>query len=85
MATLFCQLIHYYTERSCGVYQEYLFVRQFKVDREDHFQRPGFLHIIICVFLGYKASNFAKKLNVTDALKTSKFEGFDHESHPRPF
>ena len=29
-----------------------------KVDREDHFQRPGFLHITICVFLGYKASNF---------------------------
>ena len=29
-----------------------------KVDREDHFQRPGFRHIIICVFLEYKASNF---------------------------
>ena len=32
-----------------------------KVAREDHFQRPGFLYIIICVFLGYKASNFVKK------------------------
>ena len=31
-----------------------------KIDREDHFQRPGFLHIIICVFLGYKVANFVK-------------------------
>ena len=31
-----------------------------KVDREDHFQRPGFLHIIICVYLGYKASTSVK-------------------------
>ena len=38
----------------------------FKVDREDHFQRPGFPHIIICVFLGYKVSDFVKKLDVTD-------------------
>ena len=37
-----------------------------KVDREGHFQRPGFLHIIICIFLGYKASNVVKKLHVTD-------------------
>ena len=29
-----------------------------KVDREDH--------TIICVFLGYRASNFVKKLDVTD-------------------
>ena len=36
-----------------------------KVAREDHFLRPGFLHII-CVFLGYKVSNFIKKLDVTD-------------------
>ena len=35
-----------------------------KVDREDHFSHPGFLHIKICVFLGYKASNFTKKLDV---------------------
>ena len=37
-----------------------------KVDREDHFYRPGFHHVIRCVFLGYKASNFVKKLDVTD-------------------
>ena len=37
-----------------------------KVDREDHFQRPDLLHIIICAFLGYKTSNFVKKLEVTD-------------------
>ena len=36
-----------------------------KVDREDHFQRPGFLHII-CVFLGYKPQISLKKLGVTD-------------------
>ena len=34
--------------------------------RGDHFQRPGFLPVIIFVFLGYKASNFVKKLGVTD-------------------
>ena len=37
-----------------------------KVDREDHFWRPGFLHIIICVFLGYKALTFVQKLDATD-------------------
>ena len=57
----------------------------FKVDREDHFLLPGSLHLIICVFLGYKASNFVKKMDVTDVSKTSKFEGFDRESRPRPF
>ena len=57
----------------------------FKVDHDDYFYRPGFLHIIICVFTGYKASNFVKKLDVTDVLKISKFEGFDRESRPRPF
>ena len=36
----------------------------FKVDREDHFYRPGFLHIIIYVFPGYKASNFVKIIDV---------------------
>ena len=41
-------------------------IKDLKVDRENHFWRPGFLHIIICVLLGYKASNFVKKLNVTD-------------------
>ena len=56
-----------------------------RFDREDHFSRPGFLHITICVFLGYKASNFVKKLDVTDVLKISKFEGFDRESRPIPF
>ena len=62
-----------------------VFIFQFKVDREDYFLRPGFLHITICVFLGHKASNFVKKLDVTDVLKTSKSEGFDRESRPRPF
>ena len=38
----------------------------------------------IC-FLGYKASNFVKKMYVTDVLKTSKFERFDRESGPRTF
>ena len=38
----------------------------FKVDREDHFYRPDFLHIITCVSVGYKVSNFVKKLGVTD-------------------
>ena len=33
-----------------------------KVDREDHFQRAGFLHIIICVFLGYKVINVVKNI-----------------------
>ena len=33
----------------------------FKVDREDHFQCPDFLHITICAFLGYKVSNFVLK------------------------
>ena len=37
-----------------------------KFDHEDHFWRPGFLHIIIWVFLGYNVSNFVKKLDVTD-------------------
>ena len=48
---------------------EKLFQDVIKVDREDHFQRPGFLHIIICV----------------DVLKISKFEGFDREPRRRPF
>ena len=56
-----------------------------KVDREDHFWRPGFLHIIICVFLGYKASNLVKKIGCYRCLKNLKFEGFDRESLPRPF
>ena len=33
-----------------------------KVDREDHFQRPGFPHSIICVFLGYKALDSVEKI-----------------------
>ena len=56
----------------------------FKVDRRDQFSRPGFPHIIRCVALGYKASNFVKKLDVTDVEKNN-FEGFDRKSRPRPF
>ena len=56
-----------------------------KVDREDYFKRPGFLHIIICILLGYKALNFVEKMDVTDVKKTSKFERFARESRPRPF
>ena len=37
-----------------------------KVDREDHLWHPGFIHIIVCVFLGYKDLNFVKNLDVTD-------------------
>ena len=36
--------------------------RNFKVTLEDYFQHQGFLHIIICVFLGYKGPNFVKKI-----------------------
>ena len=61
------------------------FIRNFKVDREDHFLRSGFLHIIICVFLGYIALNFVKILDVTDIQKNQKFEGFDRKSRPWPF
>ena len=37
-------------------------VNAIKVDRKDHFWRPGFLHIIICAFLGYKASDLINKI-----------------------
>ena len=35
-------------------YQIGSFIISVKVDREDQFQCPGFLHIIKCVFLGYE-------------------------------
>ena len=44
----------------------------FTVDREDHFWRPGFLHIIICVFLGYRASNLVTKIRCYQCLKNLK-------------
>ena len=34
----------------------------FKVDREDHLQRPGLLHIMICAFPAYKVPNFVQKI-----------------------
>ena len=43
-----------------------------KVDREDHFERQGFLHIIICAFLGYKASNFVKESECYRCSKSLK-------------
>ena len=43
----------------------------FKVDREDHFQRPGLLHI--------------KNWMLPMFFKPPKFEGFDCESRLRPF
>ena len=46
-------------------YSLYALQSQFKVDSEDHFLRPGFLHTK-CVFLGYKASNSVKKSDVSD-------------------
>ena len=53
---------------------------QIKVDREDQFLRPGFLHIIICVCLGYKVSNFVKNIGCYQCLKkTPQFEGFDRD------
>ena len=46
-------------------YSLYALQGEFKVDSEDHFLRPGFLHTK-CVFLGYKASNSIKKSDVSD-------------------
>ena len=46
----------------------------FKVDREDHFQRPGFLHSM-CFNRAQSFKILLKKLDVTDVLKTSKVEG----------
>ena len=43
-----------------------------KVDREDHFWRPDFIHIIVCIFLRYKASNFIKKVGCYRCLKILK-------------
>ena len=40
-----------------------------KIDCEDHFYHSGFLHLIICVLLGYIASNFIKKLDLTNVKK----------------
>ena len=56
----------------------------FKVDREDHFLRSGFLHITVCVFLMYIASNFVKKLDVINVKKPHKFTLFDRKSRPGP-
>ena len=58
--------------------------KQFKVDREDHFWRPGFSHIIM-FSKGTKSQISLKKLGVSDVSKTPKFEGFDRESRLRPF
>ena len=43
-----------------------------KVDHEDHFQHPGFLHIIMCVFLVHKVKNFVKNIGCYRCLKNSK-------------
>ena len=40
---------------------------------------------ILYIFLGYIASNFPPKFDVTDAKKLHKFEGYDRKSRPRPF
>ena len=46
----------------------------------------GFLHILICVPLGYIVSRISlKKLDVADVKKTRKFEAFDRNSHRRPY
>ena len=42
-------------------------------------------HVIICVFLGDKASNFVKKIGRYRCLQILKFEGFDRESRSGPF
>ena len=47
----------------------------YKVDREDHFQRPGFLHIIVCVSLGYKVSNFVKNWVLPTFKKPQNLKG----------
>ena len=53
--------------REYTVYLNVFWLRDvFKVDREDHFWRPGFLHVIICVFLGTISQISSKKLDVTD-------------------
>ena len=62
----------------------YLNILDVKVDREDHFWRSGFLHIMICFFLGYIASNFVKNIGWYRCLKTRKFEVFDRKSRTRP-
>ena len=41
----------------------------FKVDREDHFYHSDFLHLIMCVLLGYIASNLVRKMVLTDVKK----------------
>ena len=48
---------------ACGSFSsamKMLYKKGLKVDREDHFWRPGFFNIIIYVFLGYNVSNFVK-------------------------
>ena len=46
-----------------------------KVDREDHFQHPGFLHVIICVFPGYNASNLVKNWMLPMFKKPQNLKG----------
>ena len=48
---------------------------RFKVYREDHFYRPGFLRIIIYVFFGYKASNFVKNWMLPMFKKPQNLKG----------
>ena len=54
----------------CKLFQMMSYI--IKVDRDDHFQRPGFLHIILCVFLGYNVSNFFQKNGCYRCLKKSQ-------------
>ena len=59
---------------------------QLKVDREDHFYRSGFLHLIICALLRVHSLEFhLKKLDLTDAQKTCKFKGVGRKSRPGSF
>ena len=46
----------------------------FKVDREDHFQRPGFLHIMCFPRV---LSLSLKKLDVTDVLKSQNLKSLN--------
>ena len=47
----------------------------FEVDREVHLWRPGFYQIIICVFLGYKASNSLKNWMLPMFKKPQNLKG----------
>ena len=82
--SLFSFVFFRVTRRVINAVRIVLFKSTIKVDREDHFQRPGFLHITTCVFLGCKVSKFVKKIGCYQCLKTSKSEGFDGQTRPRP-